>query len=214
MTPPTPPDWVVAVARPAVRAWLRLDVRGAHHVPRAGGVLLAAHHVSNADVLALGAASPRPVTYFGSTHVVEWPVIGPLLPRLGMVPVERGEADLKAMQRFVQLLEEGAALVVFPQGSRSPDGHVYRPRSGVTRLAAAASCPTVPVGIIGTAAVWPVGQGPRLRRGRVRIRFGVPLEAPKDEPGARRGLADRLHAALAELSQAPRADGFLRRDDG
>lgn len=208
---PTAPRWVRRVARPAVEAWLRLEVDGTELVPADGALILAPHHRSHADVLAVGAASPRPVTFLGSEHLTRVPVVGRFLPRLGLLPVHRGAADADAMGRCLVALDDGAALVIFPEGSRSRDGRVYRPRSGVARLAAATGAPVVPVGIAGTDLVWPVGGAPRAARGSVQVRFGAPIAAPVDAPGARRDFADELHDALVELSGAPRADGLLMR---
>lgn len=209
---PTAPAWLRRVARPAVEAWLGLEVHGSDRVPRNGPVILAPHHRSHADVLAVGAASPRPVTFLGSEHLTRVPVVGRVLPRLGLVPVHRGEADSDAMGRCLVALDDGAALVIFPEGSRSRDGRVYRPRSGVARLAAATGAPVVPVGIAGTEHVWPVGEAPRPTRGAVRVAFGAPIPAPADTPGARRGFAEDLHDVLIELSGAPRADGLSVRE--
>lgn len=210
---PTAPAWLRTVARPAVEAWLRLEVRGADHVPSAGPVILAPHHRSHADVLAVGAASPRPVTFLGSEHLTRVPVFGRFLPRLGMVPVHRGRADGEAMTRCLEVLGAGGALVVFPEGSRSRDGRVYRPRSGVGRMAAMAGAPVVPVGVVGTDEIWPVGAGPRPLGGVALVAFGAPIAPPADEPGARRAFADALHDALVELSGAPRAEGLIARGD-
>lgn len=208
---PTAPAWVRTLARPAVEAWLRLEVEGAERVPPTGPVILAPHHRSHADVLAVGAASPRPVTFLGSEHLTRVPVLGRFLPRLGMVPVHRGRGDADAMERCLAVLAAHAALVVFPEGSRSRDGRVYRPRSGVARLSAAVGAPVVPVGIAGTDDLWPVDAAPRPGGGVARVVFGDAIVPPADEPGARRAFAEELHDALVALSGAPRADGLLER---
>lgn len=208
---PTAPGWIRTAARPAVEAWLRLEVSGAGYVPSSGAVILAPHHRSHADVLAVGAASPRSVTFLGSEHLTRVPLLGRFLPRLGMVPVHRGQADGDAMQRCLDALASGAAMVIFPEGSRTRDGRVYRPRSGVGRLSAMAGAPVVPVGVAGTDVVWPVDRVPRVRGGEVRVVFGPPIDPPADSPGPRRSFAEQLHDALVDLSGAPRAEGMLVR---
>lgn len=210
-SPPTAPAWLRAVARPAVAAWLGLEVEGVERVPPSGAAILAATHQSHADALALGVATLRPLTFLGSAHLGALPVVGRLLRRLGLVVVHRGEADAEALEVCFELLVDDAALVVFPEGGRSRDGRVYRPRSGVGRLAAAVGCPVVPVGILGTAELWPPERPPRLGVGGVRVRFGAPLDPPTPDPGSRRRFADELHDTLVELSDAPRADGLLVR---
>lgn len=196
------------VLRPLLRMWLRLRVDDEHHVPSEGGVLIAATHASHADSMALGAALKRPVHFLGDERLTHWPVLGPLLPRLGMVPVNRGQADVEALDALQALLHSGAAVVVYPEGARSRDGRVYRPRSGVARLAAATGVPVVPAAVVGTFEVWPTSARPRIRGGRVRIRFGPALSSPSDDPKSRRRFARTLHDELVALSGAPRAEEF------
>ncbi len=195
--------------RPLLRAWLRLQIEGAHHVPADGPVVIASTHASHADSIALGAAPRRPVFFLGDRRLLAWPVLGRLLPRLGMVALRRGQGDTDAMRVLADLLDQGHAVVVYPEGSRSRDGRVYRPRSGVSRLAAAAGVPVVPAAVVGTYEVWPTGQRPRWRGGRVVIRFGAPLAPPPaDTPAERRRFNAHLHDVLVELSGKPRADTF------
>lgn len=200
-------------ARAAVRAWLRLEVEGAHHVPSAGPLLLAATHESHADSLAIGAAVTQRLTFLGDSDLASGPLVGPLLPRLGLHPVERGAGDEDLLHQVARLLvERWASIVIYPEGSRSRDGKVHRPRSGVSRLAAATGAPVVPVGLDGTAAAWPVDTPPRLlgarRAGGVRVRFGAPMRPPADTPGARRDWTNTLHDELVRLSGRPRDDAF------
>lgn len=195
--------------RPLLRAWLRLRIEGAHHIPPEGPVLIASTHASHADSIALGAAPERPVFFLGDRRLLAWPVLGRLLPRLGMVALRRGAGDTQAMRVLAQLLGAGHAVVVYPEGSRSRDGRVYRPRSGVSRLAAATGVPVVPAAVVGTYQVWPTGRRPRWRGGRVVIRFGPALAPPPaDTPAERRRFNARLQDVLVELSGAPRADEF------
>lgn len=194
--------------RPLLRAWLRLRVDGADRVPVDGPVLIASTHASHADSIALGAAAPRPVFFLGDRRLLAMPVLGRFLPRLGMVALRRGSGDTDAMGVLADLLGAGHAVVVYPEGSRSRDGRVYRPRSGVARLAAATGVPVLPAAVVGTYAVWPTGRRPRLRGGRVRLRFGTPMDPPADTPADRRRFSRALHDCLVELSGAPRADTF------
>jgi 1-acyl-sn-glycerol-3-phosphate acyltransferase len=196
------------VVRPVLRAWLRLAVVDGHHVPADGPVIIASTHASHADSMALGSALHRPVFFLGDLRLTRWPVLGSWLPKLGMVPVRRGDRDTDALEHLTRLLKDGQAVVVYPEGSRSRDGRVYRPRSGVARLAATTGVPVVPAAVAGTYAVWPTGARPRLRGGRVRIRFGPAIPPPQSTPADRRRFSETLHARLVELSGAPRADTF------
>ncbi|MBW3621352.1 MAG: 1-acyl-sn-glycerol-3-phosphate acyltransferase [Actinobacteria bacterium] len=208
VVPPDARSLARRVVRPILRTWLRLRVEDEHHVPSDGPVIIASTHASHADSMALGSALLRPVYFLGDQRLTEWPLLGRWLPRLGMVPVRRGDRDSDALDQLRRLLADGHAVVVYPEGSRSRDGRVYRPRSGVARLAAATGVPVVPAAVVGTHAVWPTGARPRVRGGRVRIRFGPAIAPPVATPAARRVFAERLHDELVELSGADRADGF------
>jgi 1-acyl-sn-glycerol-3-phosphate acyltransferase len=212
-TPPSPMllgarSAVRQLARPALHAWLRLRVEGEHHVPAHGGVLVASTHQSHADSIALGVAVRRPLHFLGDARLTSWPGLGPLLPRLGMIPVRRGEGDAAALGRLAALLDGGGAIAVYPEGSRSRDGRVHRPRSGVARLGAETGVPVVPAAVAGIYDVWPIGARPRLRGGRVTVRFGPPLPPPPPTPRGRRAFNEQLHTRLAELAGVERSHDF------
>lgn len=194
--------------RPLLKVWLRLRVEGLRHVPEDGPVLIASTHQSHADSIAIGVAVRRPVHFLGDLRLTSWPVLGPWLPKFGMVPLRRGEADGSALDVLRKLLASGAAVTVYPEGSRSRDGRVHRLRSGVARLAADSQAPVVPTAVAGIYDVWPIGQRPRLRGGRVTVRFGPVMDPPDPSPKSRRAFTDQLHDTLVELSGSERADDF------
>lgn len=200
---------VTRVLRPVLRRWLALSVEGREHVPTRGPVLLAGTHQSHADSLAIGTAVPRPTHFLGDRRLLEWPVLGPLLPRVGMVPLDRGRGDASAMDTVARLLvEEDACVVIYPEGSRSRDGRVHRLRSGLSRLAAATAVPIVPVAVAGIHAVWPIGSRPRLRGGDVTVRFGPQMDPPGPGAAQRRSFNLELQRALAELAEVDIAEDF------
>lgn len=195
--------------RKLLAAWVRLTVHGAHHVPAEGPALIASTHLSHADSVALAVAIRRPIHFVGDVALTRWPVIGPMLPGLGMVPLRRGEGDGPAMEALSGLLADGGCIAVYPEGSRSRDGRVHRLRSGTARLAAAHQVPVVPASVEGIDSVWPIDRRPRLLGGRVTVRFGPPLPPPEEpSPRARRAFNERLQAALAELAGVEMADDF------
>lgn len=194
---------------PLVR-FLRVDVRGRKNVPSVGGVLLAANHRSFLDHFVLAAAAPRPLYFMGKTELSRG-LAGRANLAFGMIPVDRGSGNLAALAPVIALLQDGAAVGIFPEGTRSPTGELFRFRSGVARLAAAAGVPVVPVGLIGTAQVWPRGSKPRLRRPAgdvLGVRFGSALAAPVDDGRSRRRFTAALEDAVARLCRQPLADGF------
>lgn len=194
-----------------LRRLLRTAVAGQGHIPGTGGVILAANHRSLLDPIVMGIASPRHLYFLGKTELAVG-LFGRLLQAVGMVPVDRGKADREAIGRIAALLAQGQVVGVFPEGTRSVDGSLYRFRSGVARLAAQTQVPVVPVGLIGTGEIWPRGQTLPTSRpapGAVRVSFGAPLAAPADEPAARKHFTESLAQAISELCGQPRADRFL-----
>lgn len=196
---------------PALRRLLRVEVRGAAHVPGSGGVLLAANHRSFLDHFVLAAATPRPLWFLGKVELAGG-VGGWLNRKLGMVAVERGKADRGALDRVADLVRAGEAVALFPEGTRSATGELFRFRSGLARLSDATGAPVVPVGIEGTAEVWPRGGRPVLRRphaGLLTVRFGAVLPAPTSA-AERRALTAAVEERVAELCGQRLAPGFAR----
>lgn len=208
MLPPEP--FVRRLARLTLGWWCRVSVEGGEHLPLTGPVIIASTHASHADSIALGLASRRKLWFLGDQRLVGWPLIGRWLPAFGLVPIHRGLADMAALGTIADILTDGQAVVLYPEGSRSRDGAVHRPRSGVARLAARSGAVVVPAGIVGSAALWPVDRGPRLRGRDVTVRFGRSLAPPDDTPIARREWSRGLHDELVRLSGAPRADNFAQ----
>ena len=194
----------------AMLRWFGAEVSAPARVPMAGGVLLAANHRSFLDHYLLSAACPRPMWYLGKAELGEG-LSGAFHRSLGMIPVERGRADLDAVDRIIGLLRSGEVVGVFPEGTRSPDGSLHRFRSGMARIAAGAQVPVVPVGLIGTALVWPPRTRPPLRRPARRVlqvHFGTVHTPPADAGSARRTFTRAVEDDVAALCGQPRTSKF------
>ncbi|HEX6255230.1 MAG TPA: lysophospholipid acyltransferase family protein [Euzebyales bacterium] len=216
--PTTALHLVHRVAAPPVAWLLRPTVTGTVNVPAHGGVLLAVNHVSNLDNYLVSAVCPRPVAYVGKQELARG-LFGAFNVAMGMVPIERGRADASVIEQVADVVRRGEVVALFPEGSRSPTGQLFRFRSGLARIAHAARADVVPVGIRGAADVWPRGRWPKPRRpapGLLEVHFGAPVAPPEVPQGrARRVWTEQIRAQVARLSGQTMADSFAPvADDG
>ena len=201
---PGAPKWRLAhflraVAAPPFLAVYRTQLRGAEHIPESGGFILAGNHVSYLDPALLWAGAPRETHFFAKQELFEAPLIGWLLPRVYVLPINRGSADRVAIQRATDLLTNGEPVGIFPEGTRqSPGAPADQPaaaHAGVAFIAMHAGVPVVPVGIAGTERALP--KGAKLPRfPRVTIRYGEPVRPEEFTEGGRK---ERMQAMTAEI---------------
>jgi len=184
------------VAGPFLRGLWRPEVSGAEHVPETGGAILASNHLSILDSVFLPFMLKRPVTftakseYFTSRHPA-MRLMGTYLRATGQIPVDRAgaRAAQATLEAALALLQQGHLFGIYPEGTRSPDGRLYRARPGVGWLAMNSGLPVIPVAMFGTDRVLPPGQSvPRL--GKVRIKIGKPMTFAVDGSGADGSGAD------------------------
>ncbi|UNK72572.1 lysophospholipid acyltransferase family protein [Microbacterium sp. H1-D42] len=199
------------VARPLARLIYRPRIEGRDNVPRKGAVILASNHLSFIDSMAIPVAAPRPVHFLAKASYFEGTGFKGALSReffssVGAIPVRRGagQAALDALDQQRQLLDEGLAVALYPEGTRSTDGRLYKGRTGVAFLALQTGAPVVPVGLIGTDRVMPVGARMPSLKERVTVRFGEPLDLSRhgaaNSGKARRQATDEIMAAIHALS--------------
>jgi 1-acyl-sn-glycerol-3-phosphate acyltransferase len=207
------------VVAPLARLIYRPRVEGKANVPHSGPVIFASNHLSFIDSIAIPVASPRPVhflaksSYFDGAGASGW-FSRQFFTAIGAVPVKRGagQAALDALDQQRQLLETGSAVALYPEGTRSLDGRLYKGRTGVAFLALQTGAPVVPVGLIGTDKVMPVGARLPSLTERVTVRFGEPLElghhGPAESGKARRLATDDIMAAIHALSGQELANAY------
>ena len=193
-------------------------VVGRENIPPDGPLILASNHLSFIDSIVIPLAVPRRVVFLAKAEYWEGRSLASLPRRVffrtfDAVPVQREQQrDAQASLDLArQVLARGDAFGIYPEGTRSRDGRLYRGRTGVGWLSMAAEAPVVPVGLVGTDRVQPVGaRVPRVHR--VRVAFGPPVR-PADyadlPPGrARREITDAVMESVAALTGQRRADGY------
>jgi 1-acyl-sn-glycerol-3-phosphate acyltransferase len=163
------------IARALMRFLFRLEVVSPTLVPATGPVLIVSNHVSMLDPPLVGAAAPRPLYFMAKEELFRIPLFGRLIRALNARPVRRDGSDTRALKASLSLLEEGRALLVFPEGTRGEEGQPPRDfKAGVGMLAVMSGAPVVPVYVSGSGRALPRGRVlPRLAR--VRVTFGAPL---------------------------------------
>ena len=209
------------VIPPLARAVWRPVVEGLHHVPATGPVIVASNHLSFFDSVVIPVVVPRKVVFLAKSDYFTGTGVKGTLTRawfegLGMLPVDRDDtkAAIASLDTALEVLGRGEAFGIYPEGTRSRDGLLYRGRTGVAHLALTAGCPVVPVGLQGTQDVQPVDAAlPRLAP--VSVAFGPPI-LPGGFDGvplgrARRELTDKIMAAIAELSGQDQAGIYNER---
>jgi 1-acyl-sn-glycerol-3-phosphate acyltransferase len=202
---------VHAVVPPVAKAVWRPEVIGLDKLPMTGSVIVASNHRSFADSMVIPFVVPRKVIFLAKEDYFTGPGVKGALIRgwfegIGMVPVDRDDtrAAIASLDIALAVLAEGEAFGIYPEGTRSRDGRLYRGRTGVGHLALTSGAPVVPVGLTGTEDLQPVGSTvPRLAR--VTVRFWEPMHfegAYDDVPPARarRLITDDVMAAIQRLS--------------
>ncbi len=211
--------WLVKIVlRPVFRIFFRPAVTGAEHIPVAGGAVLASNHLSMCDSLFLPVMTRRRISFLAKHEYftgrgVRGRLKSAFVRGTGLTPIDRDDADAAAaaLRTGARAVRNGLLLGVYPEGTRSPDGRLYRGKTGVARMAMDAGVPVLPVAMSGTDRVQPIGKViPHLAR--VGVRIGAPMHPPSPAatPEARKAQArdftERVMAAIAALSGQLRVD--------
>ncbi|MCD2196486.1 1-acyl-sn-glycerol-3-phosphate acyltransferase [Actinomycetospora endophytica] len=196
---------------PLMRAAFRPEVRGAENLPRTGGALVASNHLAVLDSFVLPLMVPRRMAFPAKSEYFTTPGLVGTLQRwffsgMGQVPIERGNgrAARAALDTGIGVLREGRLFGIYPEGTRSPDGRLYKGRTGVARMALEAKVPVVPVAMVGTDRANPVGSR-FWRPVKIRIVIGEPLDFSRyfdisDDRQVERAITDEVMYALMDLS--------------
>jgi 1-acyl-sn-glycerol-3-phosphate acyltransferase len=211
-----------AVLGPPLLALYRPKVEGLEHVPDDGPAILASNHLSFSDSFFLPLVVDRKITFLAKSDYFTGPGMRGWLTKqffagVGQVPIDRsgGRASMAAIETGVRVLREGNLLGIYPEGTRSPDGRLYRGRTGPARMALAAPAPVIPVAMIGTDRIQPTGQKiPNLYP--LTIRIGAPLDFSRyagmqDDRFVLRSMTDEIMYELMMLSGQEYVDIYASR---
>jgi 1-acyl-sn-glycerol-3-phosphate acyltransferase len=207
------------VLGPLLRFIFRPWVRGVENVPSSGAAILASNHLSFSDSIFMPLQCPRPVVflakseYFTGRGLKGW-LVKTFFKATGQLPIDRsgGKASEAALNTGLGVLEQGQLLGIYPEGTRSPDGRLYRGRTGIARMVLEAKVPVIPVAMIDTEKVQPIGKRlPRVRR--VGIVFGKPLDFSRFDgmEGDRivlRAVTDEIMYELKKISGQEYVDQY------
>jgi 1-acyl-sn-glycerol-3-phosphate acyltransferase len=204
---------------PLMRLLARPTIEGLHHIPAKGGAILAGNHLAVADSFLVPLLLPRRVTYLAKREYFTQPGLLGWIKKtfftgVGQVPVDRssGSAAQAALETAVRLLRAGKLLGIYPEGTRSPDGRLYKGKTGVARMALEADVPVIPVAVIGTEKLNPIGSR-MWRPHHVHIRIGEPLDFSRYAGMAgdrfiERSMTDEIMYTLMELSGQTYVDTY------
>jgi len=178
---------------------LRVRVEGLQNIP-AGACMFAANHTSNADAAAIVGAIPRRLAIFGRKSLFDIPIVGVAFRLAKFVPVDRGnrEAALASVKQAIEYIKTGSSFLVYPEGTRSPDGRLQRFKKGAFVMAIEAGVPIVPVACSGAHRVMKKNSLV-IHPGKVAVKFGDPIDASAYSVDQRDALAKRVHDVIAIL---------------
>ncbi|AIC47677.1 MAG: hypothetical protein RLZ41_317 [Actinomycetota bacterium] len=207
------------VLGPLLRVLFRPWVRGMENIPATGPVILASNHLSFSDSIFLPLQSRRPVVFLAKSEYFTGKGIKGALTRwffksTGQLPIDRsgGKASEASLNTGLKVLSQGQVLGIYPEGTRSPDGRLYRGRTGIARMVLESKVPVIPVAMIDTEKVQPIGKRlPRIRR--IGIVVGTPLDFSRFDgmEGDRivlRAVTDEIMYELRLLSGQEYVDAY------
>lgn len=210
--------WIVKVIMtPLLHVAFRVRVDGRTNVPKKGPVILASNHRSFIDSIFLPLVVHRKVTFVAKAEYFESWKTAWFFRAVGMIPLKRegGSASERALLAAKEVLDSGGVLGIYPEGTRSPDGRLYKGHTGVARLSMQCNAPVVPVAQFGTAEVQPIGaKFPKLFR-RIQLKMGPPVHFDATGgPDGLRPFTNEVMVAIAGLSGQEVVDHYAKRDKG
>jgi len=210
------------IGGPVARRLWKFTLSGFDQLPADGPAILCPNHTSFIDSAFLMLMVPRRISFVGKSEYMDSWKTRRLFPALGMIPIDRGGGDRSraALDAAERVLRRGELFAIFPEGTRSRDGRLYRGHTGAARLALEVGCPIYPVGVIGSRDIQPPGaKAPRIAK-PCTIRIGAPIEAEHfrqhgDDHLVLRRVIDEVMYEIRELTDQEYVDQYAtKRPEG
>ena len=200
--------WLVKlILTPVLRFLFRVRVEGLEHVPTSGPAILASNHISFCDSIFLPLVLRRRVTFVAKAEYFDDPKTAWFFRAVGQIPIKRegGSASQRALDSAREVLENGELFGIYPEGTRSPDGRLYKGHTGVARLALQTKAPILAVAMVGTREAQPIGQVKPNFFMPITVRFSKPMTFERyhdraDDPRVLREITDTVMFELRALS--------------
>jgi 1-acyl-sn-glycerol-3-phosphate acyltransferase len=206
------------VLTPILRFLFRVRVEGLENVPREGGAILASNHVSFCDSIFLPLVLRRRITFVAKAEYFDDPKTAWFFRAIGQIPIRRegGSASQRALDSAREVLDSGELFGIYPEGTRSPDGRLYKGHTGVARLALQCKVPICAVAMIGTREAQPIGQVKPNFFTPITIRISKPMTFERfferaDDPLVLRSITDEVMFELRELSGQEYVNSYASR---
>lgn len=185
------------------KGYFRLKVHGRENLIEDGRALIASNHQSYIDPPFVGICCKKPVHFLARKSLLNWPVLGPIFPKINVVPVDQERADMSALKAVIRLMKEGKRTLIFPEGSRTLNGELQPAQPGIGLIIHKSRAPVIPVRISGAYEAFPRGSKfPRPKP--VTIHIGKPIRYDQREfEGSGRvlyqSIAEEVMQAIADL---------------
>lgn len=198
-----------------IRLYWRVRVTGREHLPKRGGAILASNHQSGLDPVVVGGLVPRPIYWLAKIEYVITPKVAWFFRSVGVIPVNRDAPEHVALEKAAEAIASGRLFGIYPEGTRSPDGRIYRGYTGVARIAEMTGAPVIPVGVMNTLEALPKGKI-LAKPLKCEVRFGTPMYfkmgTGEDPYEAYRRFTDEVLDAVAQITGKARVPDRYSRD--
>ena len=189
-----------SLSKALAKTFFNYRVIGAENMIEEGPCIIAANHCSFFDPPLVGVACKRAIHYLARKSLLEWPVLGPIFPELNVIPVDRKNADRSALMGAIRVVKNGGAVLIFPEGTRSPDGNLQSAQPGIGMIAAKTGAPVVPVRLFGSFDAFPRDR--RLpRRVPITVVIGRPLSTASGSADSKESYQEGSNAVMRSIAE-------------